>query len=315
MRNSPSVLCIVGPTATGKTSLSVELAKRQHGEIVSADAVAVYRRLDIGSAKPTLEERQGIPHHMIDCAQIDDTDFTVSRFRECARSAINEILSRGKLPIVVGGSGLYSDAIFTDMHFSAPSDHALRTSLEREYDRDRNAFFELLRSFDATTAERLHPNDKKRVIRAVEVFRLTGKTFSELNRSFSSAQVNDGTYRIVRVGLNMNREELYRRIELRVDEMIARGLIDEAYTLFREGFTPERCTAMQTIGYAQLYEAYCGRCGTDEAVAQIKLATRHFAKRQLTWFRRNQDTVWFDVLKTDREEMIRKITEMLYDNE
>ena len=226
MRNSPSVLCIVGPTATGKTSLSVELAKRQHGEIVSADAVAVYRRLDIGSAKPTLEERQGIPHHMIDCAQIDDTDFTVSRFRECARSAINEILSRGKLPIVVGGSGLYSDAIFTDMHFSAPSDPALRTSLEREYDRDRNAFFELLRSFDATTAERLHPNDKKRVIRAVEVFRLTGKTFSELNRSFSSAQANDGTYRIVRVGLNMNREELYRRIELRVDEMIAL-LVDE----------------------------------------------------------------------------------------
>ena len=309
--NKSTVLCIVGPTASGKTSLSVELAKRLNGEIVSADAVAVYRRLDIGSAKPTIEERQGIPHHMIDCADITDADYTVAAFREQARSSIDTILSRNRLPIIVGGSGLYVDAIFSDMRFSAPSDPQIRTELEQEYDRDQKAFFDLLRSNDHVTAERLHPNDKKRVVRAMEVFRLTGKPFSELNQTFSAAQTNDETYRVVRVGLSLDREELYRRIEQRVDDMVKQGLVQEAYGLFSEGLTPDRCTAMQAIGYAQLYDAYRGVCSTEDAICQIKLATRHFAKRQITWFKRNQDTIWFDCIRTDREVLIKEITELI----
>lgn len=315
MNAKPVVLSVVGPTATGKTALSVALAQRLNGEIVSADAVAVYRGMDIGSAKPTQEERQGIPHHMIDCADITDRDFTVSVFRELARAAVDGILKRDRLPIVVGGSGLYADAIFSNMRFSAPSDSDLRAELEADYDRDKNGFFALLSASDPITAARLHPNDKKRVVRAMEVFRLTGKPFSELNRTFSDVQAGDGTYRIVRVGLNMDRELLYRRIDLRVDRMIESGLIDEAYGLFREGLTPDRYTAMQAIGYAQLYEVYCGRCTEAEAIEAVKLATRHFAKRQITWFKRDPNTVWFDMQRQDREEIIERITELLHGNQ
>ncbi len=315
MNTQPVVLSVVGPTATGKTALSVALAQRLHGEIVSADAVAVYRGLDIGSAKPTREERQVVPHHMIDCADITDKAFSVSTFRTFAREAIDGILGRAHLPIVVGGSGLYADAIFADMRFSAPSDPVLRAELEADYDRDKNGFFALLSVSDPVTAARLHPNDKKRVVRAMEVFRLTGKPFSELNRTFSDAQAGDGTYRIVRVGLNMDRDVLYRRIDLRVDRMIEDGLIDEAYGLFEKGLTPDRYTAMQAIGYAQLYDAYCKRCAEAEAIDAIKLATRHFAKRQITWFKRDPNTVWFDVQRQDREEIINRITELLYGNQ
>lgn len=310
----PTVLCIVGPTAAGKTALSVALAKALNGEIVSADAVAVYRGMDIGSAKPAPNERQGVLHHMIDCAEITDSDYTVSVFREQARTAIDGILAKGKLPIVVGGSGLYADAIFSDMRFSAPSDPALRSELEAEYDRDQTAFFERLSGLDTVTAQRLHPNDKKRVVRAVEVCLLTGEPFSSLNRDFADAQSGDGTYRVVRIGLNMDRQELYRRIDLRVDEMISNGLVSEAYGLFDRGLTPSRYTAMQAIGYAQLYDVYTGACSLQEGIDRIKLATRHFAKRQITWFKRNPNTVWFDVQKTGRDEIIQQVTELLYGN-
>ena len=314
MKNQPTVLCIVGPTATGKTALSVEIARRYDGEIVSADAVAVYRGLDIGSAKPSKEEQSGIPHHMIDCVDLRDFDFTVSRFREVARNAIDGIIERNRLPIAVGGSGLYADAIFADMKFSAPSDPEIRAQLEKEYDADKTAVFERLRSFDPVTAQRLHPNDKKRVIRAAEVYEITGKPFSQLNRAFETAQAGDQTYRVVRAGLNLDRKELYRRIEKRVDMMIERGLQDEAYALFEKGLTPDRYTSMQAIGYAQLYDAYMGRCTVEQAIEQIKLDTRHFAKRQITWFKRNRDTVWFDIQTTDREEIIQRITELLNEN-
>ncbi len=307
----PTVLCIVGPTASGKTALSVALAQRLNGEIVSADAVAVYKGLDIGSAKPTVEEQKDIPHHMLDCAEITDSDYTVSVFREQARNAIDAINANNRLPIVVGGSGLYHDAIFGDMRFSAPSDPVLRSKLEQEYDRDPTKLFERLREDDPITAERLHPNDKKRVVRATEVLMLTGKPFSKLNRSFQTAQEEVDSYRIVRIGLTMNREILYQRIDQRVDRMIESGLVQEAYSLFDRGFTPERYKAMQAIGYAQLYESYQGRCTIPEAVEQIKLSTRHFAKRQITWFKRNHETRWFDIINTDQETLIRTVTEIL----
>lgn len=311
MNENPPVLCIVGPTACRKSALSVELALSSGGEVVSADAVAVYRRLDIGSAKPTESERKGVPHHLIDCADITDDGFTVSTFRDLARHTIDGILSRDKLPIVVGGSGLYVDSVFSDMHFSAPSDPAIRAVIEEDYDRDPIAFFETLRACDPITALRLHPNDKKRVVRAVEVYRVTGKTFSQLNQAFASVQQSDDIYRTIRVGLNTDRAILYDRINRRVDKMMESGLQDEAFDLFRNGFTPTRYRAMQSIGYAQLYEAYLGNCTVEEAVETIKLDTRHFAKRQITWFKRNADTVWFDPFKMPIPEIVQRIMEMI----
>lgn len=311
MNVNGTVLCIVGPTASGKTSLSINAAKLCNGEIVSADAVAVYRGLDIGSAKPTMQERQGIRHHLIDIAEITDTNFSVSRFRELARAAIEDILSRSKLPIVVGGSGLYADAIFADMRFSTPSDPLVRAEIESEYARDRNAVFERLTQLDPITAKRLHINDKKRVVRAMEVILLTERPFSELNAEFESAQQNDGTYRTVKVGITFPREILYQRIDERVDRMMQLGLKEEAYGLFDQGLRPDRYTAMHSIGYTQLYESYCGLCSVKEAVEKIKLATRHFAKRQLTWFKRDSRTIWFDASEIDQKQILQNITELI----
>jgi tRNA dimethylallyltransferase len=315
MSGKPTVVCIVGPTACGKTALSVNFALAHSGEIVSADAVAVYKELNIGSAKPTVAERKGVPHHMIDCTEITDEAFTVSVFRDLAREAIDGIVSRGKLPIVVGGSGLYLDSVFADMRFSAPSDPVLRASIEKDYDLDSNAVFEALKAADPASAERLHPNDKKRIVRALEVFRITGKPFSELNRSFETAQTEDGTYRVIRVGLNTDRKTLYARIDRRVEQMMRDGLLEEAYTLFDRGFTPNRYRAMQSIGYAQLYDAYCGNCSVFDAVETIKLDTRHFAKRQITWFKRNRNTLWLDPMIVSQQDMIQKISELIYGNQ
>ena len=309
MSAHPNVLCIVGPTACGKTSLSVALAKRLDGEIVSADAVAVYRGLDIGSAKPTFEERQGVPHHLIDCVDVTDQTFTVSSFRTLARAAIDDILSRNHLPIVVGGSGLYSDAIFSDMRFSAPSDSDIRAALEKEYDLDPHALYESLRNVDEDTANRLHPNDRKRVVRALEVYQITGEPFSTLNRAFETAQQGDGTYRTIRFGLNTDRSILYQRIDQRVNRMLLQGLLKEAYTFFDRGLTPHNCRALQSIGYAQLYDVYTGALSLDAAAEKIKLDTRHFAKRQITWFKRNADTKWFDFSKLSQDEIIKQMTE------
>ena len=299
-----TVVCLVGPTACHKTETAVKIAKAFDGEIVSADSVAVYRKLDIGSAKPTMAERQGVPHHMIDVADLEETDFTVARFRKEARAALDDILQRGRLPIVVGGSGLYSDAIFSDMSFSAPSDSAVRTRLEAEYAVDANAVFERLRTVDELTAVRLHANDAKRVIRALEVFEVSGKPFSAWNAEFAKVQRGDGAYRVLRYGLTMDRKKLYDRINLRVDRMFASGLAEEAYHLFEQGYTPDRFSAMQSIGYAQLYDAYIGNCSQSEARDAIRLATRHFAKRQFTWFKRNPDTKWFSFDDYESAEML-----------
>ncbi len=310
MTTKPKIICIVGPTACRKTEISVALAKSCNGEIVSADSVAVYRGLDIGSAKPTLEERGGVLHHMIDVADITDTSFTVAFFRQMARASIDEILAKDRLPIVVGGSGLYSDAIFSEMRFCAPSDSAVRAALEREYTKDPNALFSRLKAVDKITASRLHPNDAKRVIRALEVYEVSGIAFSAWNASFQKAQEEGETYDTRRFGLSMPRELLYKRIELRVDRMFQQGLKEEAYALFDRGLTPDRYTAMQSIGYAQLFEAYCGRCTVEDAKAKIKLDTRHFAKRQMTWFRRNPKTVWFEITpETESAVLIDRIKE------
>ena len=315
MSARPNVLCIVGPTACGKTALSVALAKKVGGEIVSADAVAVYRGLDIGSAKPTEAEREGVPHHLIDCVDVTDDSFTVSSFRALAREAIDDILRRKKLPIVVGGSGLYVDAVFSDMRFSAPSDSTIRAAIEKEYDACPEAVFAALRSADPVTAQRLHPNDKKRVVRALEVFRVSGQPFSALNRDFSSVQQGDDTYRSIRIGLNTDRQKLYARIDRRVDRMMADGLKEEAFSFFDCGLTPDNCRALQSIGYAKLFDVYTGSASLGAAVEQIKLDTRHFAKRQITWFKRDQSTVWFDPTEQTTEITVQNITETINENQ
>ena len=315
MSARPNVLCIVGPTACGKTALSVALAKKLGGEIVSADAVAVYRGLDIGSAKPTEAEREGVPHHLIDCVDVTDDSFTVSSFRALAREAIDDILRRKKLPIVVGGSGLYVDAVFSDMRFSTPSDSTIRAAIEKEYDTCPEAVFAALRSADPVTAQRLHPNDKKRVVRALEVFRVSGQPFSALNRDFSSVQQGDDTYRSIRIGLNTDRQKLYARIDRRVDRMMADGLKEEAFSFFDRGLTPDNCRALQSIGYAQLFDVYTGSASLGAAVEQIKLDTRHFAKRQITWFKRDQSTIWFDPTEQPTEITVQNITETINENQ
>ena len=294
MTVSSRVVCIVGPTACHKTEVSIRLAHLTDGEIVSADSVSVYRGLDIGSAKPSTAEREGIPHHLIDVADITDTQFTVALFREQAQNAIDDILSRKKLPIVVGGSGLYSDSIFSDMRFSAPSDPVIRNRLESDYDSDPDAVYSRLGCIDPETASRLHLNDAKRIVRALEVYEVSGKTFSEWNQDFSSVQNRAEKYSVLRYGLNMDRAALYDRINRRVDLMFEAGLVEEAYALFEKGYSPEY-PALQSIGYAQLYDAYKGLITQEEAKDRIKQATRRFAKRQLTWFRRDPETKWFDL--------------------
>lgn len=294
MNKKPTVLCLNGPTACHKTEISILLAKELNGEIISADSVAVYRGLDIGSAKPSIEERMQIRHHMIDIIDIDDTEFSVAVFRNLAIEAINSILNSGKLPIVVGGSGLYSDSIFAEMHFSAPSKPAIRTSIEEDYLKDPDAVFERLKACDPQTASKIHLNDAKRIIRALEVFEVSGKPFSEWNSEFRSVQESNEKFRVIRIGLDMDRKLLYSRIERRVDRMFEMGLVEEAFRIFDEGYTPIY-PALQSIGYAQLYSAYKGECTIEEAKAQIKLDTRHFAKRQLTWFRRNNNTIWYKI--------------------
>ena len=311
MMDQNKVLCIVGPTASGKSALAVRLAKRLDGEVISADAVAVYRRLDIGSAKPTESERDGIPHHLIDCVDLENNSFSVSEFREMARNSIDDILDKGKYPIVVGGSGLYVDAVFSDMRFSAPADAEVRAKIDTDYDRDKTGVFDALKHVDPATASRLHPNDRKRVVRALEVFYVTGKAYSLLNEPFESAQESDGTYHVVRVGLSLSRDELYRRIDRRVERMVHAGLIEEAFALFRDGFTPDRYKAMQSIGYAQLYPVYTGEITLQDAVEQIKRDTRRFAKRQITWFKRNRSTVWFDMMDASENKLIDGVLELL----
>lgn len=292
MNNSPLVVCIVGPTACRKTEVSIHLAHKTDGEIISADSVAIYRELDIGSAKPSMVERNGIPHHMIDVADITDIHFTVATFRNLAHQAIDDVLMREKLPIVVGGSGLYMDSIFSNMNFSSPSNVEVRQRLESEYASSPTCVFERLKRIDPDTAARLHPNDAKRVVRALEVYEVSGKPFSALNQNFQSVQNNMKKYKVLRYGLNMDRSALYERINNRVDHMFKTGLKEEAFALFDKGYTPAY-PALQSIGYAQLYSVYQGLLSFEDAVNQIKQTTRRFAKRQLTWFHRDPETKWF----------------------
>lgn len=285
------LLVLVGPTAVGKTELSLVIAERYGCEIISGDSMQVYRGMDIGTAKATPEERARIPHHLIDIRDPHEP-FSVSDFQQLAKTAIQEIASRGKLPFVVGGTGLYIQSLC--YHYDFPeggADEAYRRELRRyAEEHGKEALHEKLRGIDPETAERLHPNDVRRVIRALELYRATGVTMSEHLRR----QRRTSPYRLCMIGLTMDRGRLYRRIEQRVDRMIEAGLVEEVAALLKKGCT-EQTTAMQGLGYKEIAAYLNGHLTLAEAVETLKRNTRRFAKRQLSWFRRMEDIQWVDL--------------------
>ena len=288
----PNILVICGPTASGKTALAAELALRLGGEVVSADSMQVYRRMDIGTAKPTAEETRGVPHHMLDVADPEE-NYSVARYVGDAIPIVDDILARGRLPIVAGGTGLYIDNLIAGRQFApfAP-DSGLRQSLrQRAKAEGLSALRGELERVDPDAAARIHPNDEKRTIRALEVWLSTGKTITQHDRE-SRALPN--RYAPLTIALNFReRPWLWERIDRRVDEMMARGLEDEVRQLLADGVPPD-CTAMQAIGYKELAAAILEGRPVSEGAEEVKLRSRQYAKRQLTWFRRNKEAHWFN---------------------
>lgn len=295
-----NIICIAGPTASGKTALAAALAKELNGEVVSCDSMQVYRRMDIGTAKPTLEEMQGIPHHMIDVAEPWE-DFSVSRYCEMAAPIVDDIISRGKTAVIAGGTGLYMDALIRGNAFAPFPATGVRERLEAQADAEgMEAMLSRLRAVDPDAARRLHLSDRKRILRALEVYLETGETITEHNRK---TQAVPPRYSPLWLGLDFARRgELYRRIDLRVGLMLEQGLVEEIRGLLADGI-PERATAMQAIGYKEFVDALDGRCTIEEAADQVRQSSRRYAKRQLTWFRRNKAIHWLirDTGDTGRE--------------
>ena len=282
-----NIICIAGPTASGKTALAVELAKITNGEVVSCDSMQIYRRMDIGTAKPTKEEMQGIPHHMIDVCEPDE-DFSVSRYCEMATPIVDDIIARGKTAIIAGGTGLYMDSLIKGNTFAPFPSTGMREKLEAQADSEgMDAMIALLQSIDPEAAQRIH--DRKRIIRALEVYYETGETITEHNRR---TQAIPPRYSPLWLGLDFaDRQELYSRIDLRVDIMLEQGLVEEIRTLLASGI-PAKFTAMQAIGYKEFVAALEGIGTIEEAAEEVKKSSRHYAKRQLTWFRRNKEMHW-----------------------
>lgn len=283
------IICIAGPTASGKTWLAVELAKQLDGEVVSCDSMQVYRRMDIGTAKPTQEEMQGIPHHMLSVAEPEE-NYSVSRYCAQASPIVDDILARGKTAIIAGGTGLYMDSLIRGNDFAPFPSTGVREALEKQADREgMEKMLGRLSSIDPEAAARLHLSDRKRILRAVEVYLETGRTITEHNRA---TQAVPPKYSPVFIGLDFpNREDLYRRIDGRVDDMLEKGLLDEIRELLRTG-VPRQSTAMQAIGYKEFVDALDGKTTLDDARALVCRSSRRYAKRQLTWFRRNSRMHW-----------------------
>ena len=285
----PQIITIAGPTASGKTALSIQLAKEMDGEIVSCDSMQVYKDMDIGTAKPTLEEQEGIPHHMLSVAEPWE-DFSVSRYCAMADPIVEDILRRGKSPIIVGGTGLYMDALIRGNPFAPCPSTGRREELEAlAASQGIEAVIEKLQKVDPESAARLHPSDQKRIIRAMEVYLETGMTITEHNRK---TQEIPPKYQPIRFALtDRQRQTLYDRIDRRVDAMLEAGLMEEIQGLLARGI-PEKCTAMQAIGYKEFVAALHGESTLEEAAQQVKQSSRRYAKRQLTWFRRNPENIW-----------------------
>ena len=288
MEHRPKLLVLCGPTASGKTALGVALARARNGEVVSADSMQIYRRMDIGTAKPTEEEMGGVPHHMLDVADPAE-DYSVARYVRDADACVRDILVRGRLPIVVGGTGLYIDNLIAGRDF-APFTGAWRERLQaRAREEGLPALHEELRRIDPDRAEKLHPNDEKRILRALEVWYETGETITAHDERTRSLPPK---YDALRVCLQFSRrEDMWDRIDRRVDLMMEAGLEEEVRDLLLSG-VPPTATAMQAIGYKEFAAALRGEEPIAQAVAEVKLRSRQYAKRQLTWFRRTPDIRW-----------------------
>ena len=284
-----NIICVAGPTASGKTALAVELAKEFDGEVVSCDSMQVYKRMDIGTAKPTEEEKQGIIHHMLDVAEPWE-DFSVSRYCAMATPIVDDILARGKTAIVAGGTGLYMDSLIRGNDFAPFPATGMREKLEKQADEQgMEAMLALLASIDPDSAARLHLKDRKRIIRALEVYYETGETITAHNLK---TQAIPPKYTPLWLGLDFaDRADLYKRIDLRVQIMLEQGLVEEIRSLLAEGIPP-KATSLQAIGYKEFVDALCGSGSLEEAAALVQQSSRHYAKRQLTWFRRNKQMHW-----------------------
>ena len=287
---APRVLCVVGPTASGKTKKAVALARRFGGEVVSVDSMQIYRGMTIGTAAPTAEEMEGVPHHMIAVADPAE-QWSAARFCQAADACIQDILSRGKLPVLAGGTGLYLDALIRGDDFAPGSQGGeVRLRLQRELrEQGPEALLERLRTVDPETAGRLHLRDEKRILRALEIYEQTGEPMSLRDRR---GRQRPDRYEAVYIGLSFrDREDLRRRIDRRVDDMVRQGLLQEVQDLLDSGL-PRDATALQAIGYKQFLAVADGAATTDQAVEEVKLRSRQYAKRQLTWLRRNPDIHW-----------------------
>jgi tRNA dimethylallyltransferase len=303
------LVVLAGPTATGKSKIGIMVASRMNGEIVSADSMLLYRYMDIGTAKPTIEERQGIPHHMIDVAE-PDQEYSAALYQTEARRAIDGILDRQHLPILVGGTGLYIRAVIDPFAFGTTGgDPALRKRLLLEAEQDGyDKLHKRLAEIDAAAAGKLHPRDIRRIIRALEVYYLTGKPFSSFIASKESKQP---VYRLYMFGLNMDRSRLYRRIEQRVDHMIAAGLVSEVQQILARGYS-RNLNSMRILGYREIASYLYGEITLEEAIELIKRNTRRYAKRQLSWFRRDDRIRWLELDGFSNEEAVaREITNSL----
>lgn len=282
------LIAVIGPTASGKTGLAVEIAKKFGGEVVSADSMQIYSELTVGTAKPTEKEMEGVPHHLIGHKSIDE-EYSVVDYVEEAKNVITDIFNRGKLPVLCGGTGLYVDSLLSNTEFSEiKSDPDVRKKLYDFAEENGNeALFEKLKEIDPESAAKTHANNLIRVVRAMEVYEVTGKTMSEHQKD---SHPIPSIYDVCYIGTNFaDRDKLYARIEQRIDEMLEEGVEEEARFLFEHNGT---CTAAQAIGYKEFYPYFRGKMSREEAISVLKKETRHYAKRQITWFRRNDKINW-----------------------
>ncbi len=306
------LLVIVGPTAVGKSKVAIILAKSINGEIISADSMQVYKDMDIGTAKPSFEDRAQIKHHLIDIVDLKE-DFSVAEYQRMAREVIMQIHGKGKLPILVGGSGLYIRAVIDKLEFpwgmmKSPIRHELEKRVESE---GLERLYRELQNSDPQAAKKIHPHDARRIIRALEVIKLTGRSFSEYHKEWGK---RESIYDVKIIGLNLPRKELHANIDRRVDEMMEKGLFKELKDLVLKGYK-EVLTSSQALGYKELFDYLEGKSSLQGTVERIKQRTRQFAKRQLTWFRRDPRIKWMDVSGKSVEEIASEILDILREEE
>jgi len=306
MHNTANVIAIVGPTAVGKTALSIKLAKAFNGEIINGDSIQVYRELHIGTAKITQEEMEGIPHHLLDIKNPDES-FSVAEYQRLVRGKIEEITARGKLPIIVGGTGLYIQSVLYDFRFTEQPNRNENRIAELEKMSPEN-LYDLLLSLDSEAAKDIHPNNVQRVMRAIERVELTGKQKNDIEQN----QGHEEIYHHYIIGLSIDRELLYERINLRVDIMLEKGLLGEVKTLNSKGI--RNVQSIQAIGYKEIYAYLDGDASYEDAIEQLKQNSRRYAKRQLTYFRNKMDIHWYNPF-TDTERIIKEINEFMQENE